>query len=194
MTHDADDDALDAFEALARARRTSLVLDPHRPVPDDLIDRLAGLAVWAPNHKRTWPWQLAWVMGEARAHLGEVAAAAMVARGEDPARVDKTRRKYLRAPGVLVAGSDPGETPLRSVENRDAVAAGVQNILLGATAAGLASFWSSCPKGAETAVAECCGFPAGTAVVALVYLGWPTGTVEAPPRPPVALRRIDDRR
>ena len=75
----------------------------------------------------------------------------MAARGDEPARVDKTRRKYLRAPGMLVVGSAAGDTPLRTIENRDAVAAGIQNVLLGATAAGLASFWSSCPKGAEEA-------------------------------------------
>ena len=41
-------------------------------------------------------------------------------------------------------------TTLRTAENRDAVAAGVQNILLGATALGLASYWGSCPKGASS--------------------------------------------
>ena len=47
-----------------RRRRTSLVLDPQRPVPDELVARLAELVTWAPNHKRTWPWQVAWVTGD----------------------------------------------------------------------------------------------------------------------------------
>ena len=92
---------------------------------------------------------------------------------------------------MLVVGSDLGDTPLRTVENRDAVAAGIQNLLLGATAAGLASFWSSCPKGAERAVSDVCDFPDGTAVVGLIYLGWPVGDVETPPRPPAPLRHLD---
>ena len=46
---------------------------------------------------------------------------------------------------------------------------GVENLLLGASAAGLASFWSSCPKGANDVVADLCGFEAGTTVVALIY-------------------------
>jgi nitroreductase len=187
---DLDLDGLAATEAVIRRRRTSLLMDPDRPVHDEIVDRLVDLVTWAPNHKRTWPWHVAWVTGDARARLGEVAAEAMAARGDEPFKIDKTRRKYLRAPGMVVVGSDAGDSDLRRIENRDATAAGVQNLLLGATAAGLASFWSSCPKGAEEPVAAWCGFPDGTAIVALVYLGWPTGTVEVPARPSSGLRRI----
>lgn len=37
-------------------------------------------------------------------------------------------------------------------------------------------------------VAELCGFAAGTHVLGLVYLGWPTGSPEVPTRPPAAIR------
>lgn len=182
--------SLPEFAALVRARRTSLVLDAEREVPTELVDELCELLTWAPNHKRTWPWQLAWLTGDGRARLGIAAADAMAARGDEQFKVDKTRRKYLRSPGVLVAGSEPGDSSMRTIENRDTVAAGVQNLLLGATASGLANFWSSCPKGAEAAIADVCGFPVDTAIVAIVYLGWPTGTVEAPARPPAEVRHI----
>lgn len=181
---------LDAFDALARRRRTSLLVDTARPVDPALVERLCELATWAPNHKRTWPWRFAWVTGDGRTRLGDAAADAMAARGDDPGKVAKTRTKYLRAPGMLVVGAAPGDTPSRTVENRDAVAAAVQNVLLGATAHGLASFWSSCPKGAEPAVADVCGFDGGTAIVAMIYLGWPTGEVEAPERPPASIIRV----
>ncbi len=181
-----------AFAALVRARRTSLVLDRERTVPDDLVDALVELASWAPNHKRTWPWRFAWVTGDGRSRLGNAAADAMEARGDEAAKVTKTRTKYVRAPGMLVVGSDPGDTPLRTIENRDAVAAAVQTLLLGATAHGLTSFWSSCPKGAEHAIGDVCGFPANTAIVAMVYLGWPAGDVEVPARPAPALTRVTD--
>jgi nitroreductase len=180
----------DDFADLVRARRTSLVLDPQREVPAAIIEALCELLTWAPNHKRTWPWELAWVTDDGRHRLGEAVADAMAARGDHDAKVAKTRTKYRRAPGVLVAGSAPGDSELRTIENRDSVAAGVQNLLLGATAHGLASFWSSCPKGAEGAVAEVCGFPRDTSIVAIIYLGWPTGTVEAPVRRPAPVRRI----
>ena len=178
----SDLDALDALDALVRARRTSMLVDD-RPVPHDLVTRLCELATWAPNHKRTWPWRFALLEGDARARLGEAISAAMDANGDPPEKVAKARGKYLRTPATLVVGTAAGDSPTRTAENRDAVAAGIQNLLLGATAAGLASYWGSCPKGAESAVTELCGWAPDTHVTAIVYLGWASSRVEPPARP-----------
>ncbi len=175
---------LDAVGALVRARRTNMLVDQARAVPHDLVTELCGLAQWAPNHKRTWPWRYALVEGDARSLLGNTIADVMATQDDPEAKVLKTRTKYERTPATLVVGCAPGDSPLRTAENRDAAAAGLQNVLLGATAAGLATFWSSCAKGANAAVAELCGFAAGTHIVGLVYLGWPVDTVPAPARPP----------
>ncbi len=80
---------------------------------------------------------------------------------------------------------------MRHAENRDAVAAGVQNLLLGATAAGLGSFWSSSMPEADAAVAQLCDWTEGTRTVAVVYLGWPIGEVPIPERPTPAITRLD---
>lgn len=168
---------------LVRRRRTSMLVDKHREVPSELIRDLCALAQWAPNHKRTWPWRFAIAEGPARARLGNVIADAMQAHGDPPEKVEKTRTKYLRTPVTLVVGSGPGDSPLRTAENRDAVAAGIQILLLAATEQGLASYWGSCPKGANDVVAELCGFEPGTHISALIYLGWATSTVESPGRP-----------
>jgi nitroreductase len=176
-------DSLDSFAALALARRTSLLVDRERAVPDELTDRLCQLATFAPNHKKTWPWRFAVVTGQGRRTLGETAADAMRAAGvDDDAKLDKTRSKYLRAPTIVVVGTAPNVDPHRHREDRDAVAAGVQTLLLGATAAGLSSFWSSCPFGANDAVAAFSRFEPGTDISALVYLGWPVDEVPVPSR------------
>jgi nitroreductase len=174
---------LDALDTLIRSRRTSMLVDQARPVPHDLITQLCELATWAPNHKRTWPWRFALLEGDARARLGNAIADAMDANGDPAEKVSKARGKYLRTPATLVVGTAEGDSPLRTAENRDAVAAGIQNLLLAATAAGLATFWGSCPKGANTAAAEVCGWPTTTHVSAIIYLGWATSTVERPVRP-----------
>ena len=174
---------LDDADALIRARRTSMLVDPATPVPHHLVERLCALALWAPNHKRTWPWRFAVIEGSARATLGNLIADAMQTRGDQPEKVTTTRGKYLRTPTVVVVGCAPGDSALRSAENRDAVAAGIQNLLLGATAAGLASYWGSCPKGANDPVARFCAFEPDTFVAALVYLGWASSEVTAPERP-----------
>jgi nitroreductase len=181
----------DDFAQLVRARRTSMLVDRDRAVPRELVAELCELAQWAPNHKRTWPWRFALVDGDGRARLGEVIADAMEAHGDPPEKVAKARGKYLRTPVTLVVGSAEGDSPLRTTENRDAVAAGVQTMLLAATAHGLASYWGSCPKGANDAVASLCGFDPGTHVTAIIYLGWATEQVAAPERPPVQLHVVD---
>ena len=177
------------FAALVHARRTNMKVDKERAVPRELVEQLCELAQWAPNHKRTWPWRFCFVT-DGRDRFGNVIADAMAAQGEDADKVGKTRLKFLRTPALLVVGSAPGDSALRSLENRDAVAAGVQNILLGATAAGLASYWASCPKGASPVVAELCGFEEGTEIVAIVYLGWQADTAAVPPRPAVVLNTL----
>lgn len=179
------------LRALITARRTSMLVDRERPVPREMIADLCDLAQWAPNHKRTWPWRFAIAEGNGRARLGDTIAEAMEAHGDPPEKVLKTRGKYLRTPATLVVGAAPGDSPLRTAENRDSVAAGVQNILLTATAMGLASYWGSCPKGANDAVAALCEFEPGTHVTALIYLGWATEAVAAPQRPRAALHVID---
>lgn len=184
---------LTRFELLAAARRTSLRMDTTRAVPRELIERLCRLAMWAPNHKRTWPWRFAVCTGEGRARLGATIADALAAAGStDAAKLDKYRVKYLRAPVMLVVGTAPSDNALFHDENRDAVAAGVQNLLLGATAAGLASFWSSGAPEADAAVAELFGWEAGTRTVAVIYLGWPAGEVPVPERPPPTIVEVAD--
>lgn len=178
---------------IIRSRRTSMQVDPSVAVPDRLVEQLCELATWAPCHKRTWPWRFASLTGDARRRLGDTAADAMAAHGDDDARVVKTRTKYERTPNIVVVGAVPGDTDLRTAENRDAVAAGVQNALLAATAAGVATYWSSCPKGANDAVADLCGFEPGTSIVAIIYLGWAStdpGSAATPARPPLSVNRL----
>ena len=160
-------------------------------VPHETVRALCELAQFAPNHQRTWPWRFALAEGEGRARLGNVIADAMEAHGDSPERVAQRRVKYLRTPAVLVVGSAVGDSELCTAENRDAVAAGVENILLAATAHGLASFWSSCPKGTNDATAALCGFAANPTIVAIIYLGGATDPAPTPPRPTAQLNIIE---
>lgn len=182
---------LDSLEALVRSRRTNLRVDPQRAVPEELVERLCSLATWAPNHHRTWPWRFAALTGPARARLGEAIGNWQEASGDPLAKVAKSRAKYLRSPLVLVVACSPDVQPRRAVEDRDAVAAGIQNLLLGATAAGLASYWGTGLVVDVPAVRELCGFAPEDVVLAAIYLGWPLGDgPEAPPRPEPALRHL----
>ncbi len=173
----------DELAALIRSRRSSLLIDAQREVPRPVVEELLELLTWAPNHKRTWPWRLAVLSGETRRTLGEAIADVMDAQGDDAPKVAKTRTKYLRSPIVIAIGAAPGDSPERTAENRYAVAAGAQNLLLSAHAHGLAALWGSPMRGANAAINTVCDFAPDTEVLGLVYLGWPTGVVETPARP-----------
>ncbi|MEY4158706.1 MAG: hypothetical protein RL743_1201 [Actinomycetota bacterium] len=173
----------DDLAALIRTRRSSLLIDAQREVPRDIVEELLELVTWAPNHKRTWPWRLAVLTGDSRRTLGESIADVMAAQGDDAPKVEKTRTKYLRSPIVIALGAAHGDSAERTAENRYAVAAGAQNLLLAAHAHGLAALWGSPMRGANAAINTVCRFPDDTEVLGLVYLGWPTGSVESPGRP-----------
>jgi len=182
----------DAVAALIRARRTSMLVDQDRRVPADLVELLCELATWAPNHKKTWPWRFAYFTGDGRRRFGETMVADMIdADFGDEGKRAKTRTKYLRTPGTLVVGAAPHEDQMLDRENRDSVAAGIQNILLGATAHGLATFWSTPALTRPPKVLDLCGFAPDDRLVGVIYLGWPTTQPPPPDRPPVRLALID---
>ncbi|HUF96578.1 MAG TPA: nitroreductase [Ilumatobacter sp.] len=181
----------DDFADLVRSRRTNLFVDPSRQVPNELVDQLCELATWAPNHKRTWPWRFAHLIGEARARLGDAFADDMVERDfGDEFKRTKTRTKYTRTPSILVVACAAHVKPTLHDENRDAVAAGIQNLLLGATARGIATFWSTPALNDSKRALEMCGFDPTDTIVAVIYLGWGTSNVATPDRPPVTVSHI----
>ena len=131
--------------------------------------------------------------GSARQALGEALATGLIEGGETvPAKLDKARTKYGRAPVVVVVASSPSDDPVVHAENRDAVAASIQTLLLGATAAGLSSLWSTGAAARCPHVNELCGFDADDTVVGLVYLGYPIADPARPDRPEPSIRLLDE--
>jgi len=167
--------SLELFEQIASNRRSSLKVDPNIAVDDALLHRLITVAATAPNHKRTFPWRFRIITGDGRAQLGAAFAHDLEAAGEAEAKIDKARTKYLRAPVVIAVASVIGVDDTMTAENRDAVSAAIQTLLLAATAAGLASYWSTGGAMNSTGVREFCKFDDSDTMVGLLYLGWPIG-------------------
>jgi len=180
----------DELETLITARRSSLLIDASRSIDDEIIQRIISVAYWAPNHKRTWPLRLAVVSGDSRRTLGETIAGAMAAQGDDDVKVTKTRGKFMRSPIVIVVASAEGATPNETEENKYAVAAGVQNMLLLAESFGLAALWGSPAKGANEAITALCSMEPTDHVMGIIYLGWPTQSLTAPDRPNFEVTRL----
>jgi nitroreductase len=181
----------DDFSELVRSRRTSMIVDQGRDVPLEIVEELCALASWAPNHKKTWPWRFAVFTGDGRRRLGDTMADEMERSGfGDDTKRAKTRTKYLRTPVTLVVGCAAHDNEMLHAENRDAVAAGIQNVLLGATALDLASFWSTPAITRPPAVLELCGFAPDDRLVGMIYLGWATQNCPTPERPRLPINHV----
>ncbi len=166
--------------AAIRGRRSVGRVAPEPP-PREVVAELIEAAVCAPNHHLTAPWRFVVLAGDARAELGAAHAAAIARRRPDAAAeaLSKEAARLERAPVVIVCVVVAGDDPLQAREDRDAVAAGVQNLLLAAHARGLAAMWRTGAMADEPEVRSALGLGDHEAIVAFVYLGRPV----APPPP-----------
>ena len=173
----------DELAELIAARRSNIFIDDSSVVTDAQLDQLITAAQWAPNHKRTWPLRIAIVRGESRRGLGEVIAQTMAARGDEEFKVEKTRTKYMRSPVVIVVASARGESENETEENKYAVAAGIQNLLLMAESQHLAALWGSPAKGANEAITQFCQMDENDHVLGIIYIGAPAKVAPSVERP-----------
>jgi nitroreductase len=178
---------VEALDAIHTRRSVSRL--PADAVTRSEIEAVLGAALCAPNHHLTHPWRFVVLQGEARRALGHVhAQAVMDARPELPAEsFEKEVARLERAPVVIACIVTPtGTDAVTAREDRDAVAAAVQNLLLAAHASGLAAIWRTGAMADSPAVRSDLGCGPDDAVVGFVYLGRSDGTSKEPtPRPPL---------
>jgi nitroreductase len=159
------------------------------PVPHETVRELLAAAVRAPNHHLTCPWRFVVLAGDERREIGEAHARAMErARGPLAPEVRQREAARLqRAPVVIACCVASDADPVRGREDRDAVAAAVQNVLLAAHARGLGAMWRTGAMVDAPDVREALGLGRHDAIVAFVYLGWPyqDPSLRRTPRPPL---------
>jgi nitroreductase len=162
-------------------------------VPDRaLIRQIIEAGTWAPNHHLTEPWRFVVLEGEARFDLGRVMGEVAAMRETDPARREaaaaKAASKPLRAPYVIAVAVEPSsDASVPEIEEIAAGSAAAQNMLLAASALGLAAIWRSGWIAFEPEVREFLGLTERGRVLGFVYIGIPA--MEAPAR---QRRDVDD--
>ena len=119
-----------------------------RVIPDETVNHLLALADWAPTHGKTEPWRFLVYTGQALKEFGKAHADLYWQHTAEDKRQEATYEKLQhnvdKASHLLVAVMKRGENiKIPQLEEIAATAAAVQNVLLGATALGIASFWSS---------------------------------------------------
>ncbi|WP_201380351.1 nitroreductase [Ktedonobacter sp. SOSP1-85] len=144
------------------------------------IEEILEAATHAPNHHRTEPWKFIVLAGEARAELGLVMQEALLSiLGDLPltqvqARLEKERLKPLRAPVIIAVVSEfPRNDEALDIENVEATAAAVQNMLLVAEELGLAVMWRTGDAAYNDQVKRWLGIETEDHIVAFLYVGYP---------------------
>lgn len=158
-------------------------------VPREVLAELLEAATWAPNHRLTNPWRFVVFQGAARDGLGDAHTAA-VARANpamDATALAAQRALTRRAPVIIACLSCPGtEDPVVRREDRDAVCAAIQNMLLMAHARGLGAIWRTGLFVDEAEVRTFLGCEDTDEIVGFVYLGVAVAEAPTPERRPVA--------
>jgi nitroreductase len=151
------------------------------PVPKELVERILGSAVHAPNHKLTEPWRFHVFTGRGRGELAraraEIARLQAEAEGESAemaaGRISRERKKAFRAPVIITVVCEAGRDEVETLENYAACACAVQNMQLTAHALGLAAMWRTGPAAYHDHMREFFGLEEGDRIVAHLYVGYP---------------------
>jgi nitroreductase len=107
--------------------------------------------------------------------------------GDDPRveeRVRTEEARPLRAPVIVTVVYTPSDHPKAvEMEDRYAVGAAMENLLLAAHARGLAAYLRTGPAATDPDVAASLGLAPGQEVAGFVYLGYPAATESVPLKP-----------
>jgi nitroreductase len=141
------DTVFSTIQSIIKSRRTvKPFMMNGAKVPDEQIHQLLELADWAPTHGLTEPWRFV-VYANPTEFCPKHAEMYRQNTGADEFNqgvYDNFLHQGDKVSHVIIAIMRRGDLPKISVfEEEAATACAIQNILLGATALGLASFWST---------------------------------------------------
>ena len=146
-------------------------------VPDETMDQILALADWAPTHGRTEPWRFLVYRGEALKQFGRDHADLYWKHTPEEKRQQTTYDKLVHnvdlASHLVVAVMKRGDNPkIPQIEEVAAASAAIQNVLLGATALGISSFWSSGGLTHRHELKEFLQLAPDDIVMGLIYFGY----------------------
>jgi len=164
---------------LIKRRRSIGKMTGERPTREQ-IEHMLEAATHAPNHYKVQPWKFIVLADKAREELGGVMAKSLAGRLEETtsdkaqALLDKERNKLLRSPVIIVVVAEPPQLPrVLEIENIEATAAAVQNMLLVAEEMGLACMWRTGDAAYDPRVKQWLGLAPDEHIVSFLYVGFP---------------------
>jgi len=161
------------------------------PVPQEILDEIFDIALWAPSGMNRQNWHFVVAGKDLRDKIVDICYKAYLSyigkKVEDvfkhkPEVIKETRSFFATlggAPVVIFAYAEPGpESPLTDIQT---VAAAIQNLLLVAFEKGLGTCWMTGPLCMEEEFNRLLGVE-GKKLIALITLGYPVESPKPPPR------------
>jgi nitroreductase len=174
-------DMTDRFDIIADVIKNRRSIKPvkmnGKKIPDEQVRELLKLANWAPTHGRTEPWRFIVYSGNKVQEFchqhAELYKAHTSGEKFEQANYDKLLHNGDLASHIIIAVMQRGDLPkIPALEEVAATAIAIQNILLGATAAGIGSFWSTGGMTHHTVMKDFLQLNEQDIVMSLLYLGY----------------------
>lgn len=152
-------------------------------IPDEHVKQLLELADWAPTHKHTEPWRFIVYSGnKARKFVSDHAELYRKNTPEEKFKNEKYEKILSNGNNlshlIVCIMKRDAEKRVPEIEEISAAAASIQNILLGATSLGIASFWSTGGMTHTDAMKEFLGLNVDDNVMGLIYFGYTDSSYE----------------
>ena len=168
----------DILRQIVESRRTTkpATMNGNR-ISDEVIKQLLELAIWAPTHGRTEPWAFFVYTGQSLSEFGKMHAETYWNNTPEEKRNIATYEKLMQVvdkPSHLIVAvmKKGGNQKIPVLEEIAAASAAIQNILLGASALGIASMWNTGGMTHMPALKQQLGLSADDLVLGLLYLGY----------------------
>ncbi|WP_276496436.1 nitroreductase family protein [Pontibacter litorisediminis] len=171
----------DTFESLARVITLRRTTKPPKMngqrIPDTQVQQLLELADWAPTHGHTEPWRF--IVYADAAVKGFCQQHAALYEQNTPAdkflneKYEKLLHMGEKASHVVVAYMRRGDLPkIPELEEIAATSCAIQNLLLGATALNIASYWGSGGMAYHPSMKKHLQLREQDVVLGILYLGY----------------------
>lgn len=149
-------------------------------ISQEQIQKLVELADWAPTHGHTEPWRFFIFGGDALKQFGKLHAEIYWSHTNEEkrkqAKYDKLLRSAQQASHLIITVMKRSmDSKIPAWEERSAVSAAIQNILLGATALGISTFWSTGGMTYHPELKDYLKLAEEDQIIGLLYLGYSDG-------------------
>jgi nitroreductase len=167
---------MDILEAI-HARRTVGKFKPEA-VPRDVLERIFGAGIWAPNHRLTEPWRF-FVLGDGmKRFFGERYGILLTRNTDDEEKVKQVRTNvltgFLSRPAAAVISCKQEGPDQKKREDYAATCCAIQNVLLAAWSEGVGVNWNTGPLINDPPCYEALGLhPEASFIAGIFTLGYP---------------------